>query len=291
MLTKKEIRIEAGLARSLHQQLLKEIGKLPKGVLYYKQGHGAKRPYQRVDGRELYLNREKRGIIQGLNDKKQLQRAVDKLEENLQLLQQLESGYTEITDLMPDNMSPPAAGQGPIQRTGLIQKTGPLRNSGQAQYIGPVQKAAPLLSREKVSEIAAIWKTEHNGNTDYRPEERIHRTSDGICVRSKSELVIYEYLKSHGVPFVYELPVQLDDHWRYPDFTLLRQSDSRIFLWEHLGLMKDPTYYQRNIRKISEYMAEDYLPFRDMIFSFDYEDGSIDLLELDRLLRGMGFIE
>lgn len=267
MLTRKEIRIEVRLARSLHKQLLKEIGKLPKGVLYWKKGHGVKRPYQRVDGREFYLNKKKEGIIQGLKDKKRLQWSVKKLEENLLLLQQLESRYTEIADLMPDNMSMSSAGQ------------------------RPVQKAAPLLSREKVSEIAAIWKTEHNGNTDYRPEERIHRTSDGICVRSKSELVIYEYLKSHGVPFVYELPVQLDDHWRYPDFTLLRQSDSRIFLWEHLGLMKDPTYYQRNIRKISEYMAEDYLPFRDMIFSFDYEDGSIDLLELDRLLRGMGFIE
>ena len=267
MLTKKEIRRETYLTKSLQEQFLKQVEKLPKGVLYLKKGHGAYRPYQKVDGREHYLNRKKASVIQGLKDKKRLRQAIEQLAVNLTLLEQLENNYTAIPDLMPDNMS------------------------ASPQPKGPILKTAPLMSREKLIEITVQWKTQHNGNTHYRPEERIHRTSDGICVRSKSELVIYEYLKSHGIPFVYELPVQLDDHWRYPDFTLIRESDGRVFLWEHLGCMNDPVYCQANIRKINEYMADNYFPFRDVLFSYDYEDGSLDLLELDRMLQGLGFID
>ena len=55
--------------------------------------------------------------------------------------------------------------------------------------------------------------------------------------------------------------------------------------------MNDPVYCQANIRKINEYMADNYFPFRDVLFSYDYEDGSLDLLELDRMLQGLGFID
>ena len=267
MLTKKEIYHEKQLVRSLHKRFQGELKKLPKGVLYMKKGRGARRPYQKVGGREYYLNQKKAAVVQGLKDKKQLQRSIKMLEENLTLLEQLGDRYTAIPDLMPADMS-------------LSPQTK-----------GALQKVAPMLSRNAVSEIVIRWRTDHNGNTDYRPEGRIHRTSDGICVRSKSELAIYEYLKSHGISFVYELPLQLGDHVRYPDFTLIRQSDGKIFIWEHLGMMNDPSYYQGNINKIYEYMAENYLPARDMLFSYDYEDGSIDLLEVDRVLRGFGFIE
>ena len=61
-------------------------------------------------------------------------------------------------------------------------------------------------------------------------------------------------------------------------------------MWEHLGKMNDPGYFETNIKRAYEYMADGYLPFRDIIFSYDYEDGSVDLLELDRILRGFGFI-
>ena len=84
--------------------------------------------------------------------------------------------------------------------------------------------------------------------------------------------------------------MQLGDHIRYPDFTLIRKSDGKIFLWEHLGRMSDPSYFKTNIDKIYEYMANGYLPFRDIIFTYDDEDGAIDLMEVDRILRGFGFI-
>ncbi|MBQ9014645.1 MAG: hypothetical protein IJ109_00860 [Firmicutes bacterium] len=267
MITKQEIRKETALIMSLKHRFSERLDKLPPGVLYLKMSHGKRRPHQRVDGREIYLSRKNTAIVQGLKDKKELDRSLKKLEQNLDILEKLQAQYTEIPDLMPAGMSL------------------------SSQTKGPLQKVAPMLSRDSIAEIASRWRTEHNGNTDYRPEERIHRTSDGICVRSKSELAIYEYLKSHGISFVYELPLQLGDHLRYPDFTLIRRSDGKVFLWEHLGMMSDPSYYRSNINKIYEYMAENYLPDRDMLFSYDYEDGSIDLLEVDRMLRGFGFIE
>lgn len=266
MFTKESIRKEIALSRSLEARFQKELAAKPKGTLFYKMGRGTRRPYQWLNGREVYLGKKKAETLQKLADKKKLQSSLKGLEQNLQLLKLMESEYTELPILMPDDMSMYAGVKGPIQRV------------------------APKLSKDNLREISIRWETEHNGNTDYRPEERIHRTSDGICVRSKSELAIYEYLKSHNIPFVYELPIQLGDHLRYPDFTLLRKRDVKIFLWEHLGCMNDPIYHQNNTRKIWEYMSEDYFPLRDILFSYDYEDGSIDLLEVDRLLRGMGFI-
>ena len=281
MFTKKEIREEISLSKSLLTKFRKEADKLPEGKLYLKKGHGKYRTYQRVNGQERYLGSKKAAIVRGLEDKEKLEHSIGQLERNVTLLSRMETEYISITDLMPDRESLAAGAAISLQRQGILM-------SGEA--ISPPRQGA-LMSRQEIEEIAFCWQENHNGNTDYIPEGRIHRTSDGICVRSKSELVIYEYLKSHGIAFVYERPLQVIDHWRYPDFTLIRKSDGKVFIWEHLGRMSDPQYHRKNIDKIYEYMADDYLPFRDILFSYDYEDGSIDLWELDRMLRAMGFID
>lgn len=267
MITGREIRREISLTKSLKKRFLEELKRLPEGKLYMKQERGTYRPYQRINGRENYLNRHRSEMIIGLANKKEIERALKKLENNAKLLEKLEREYTDIPDLMPETMD-------------MVSTHGQ-----------PMQKTLQLLSKETLEKIAVRWLLDHNGNTDYLPERRIHRTSDGVYVRSKSELIIYEYLKSNGIPFVYEKPVMLQSQERYPDFTLVRKSDGKVLLWEHLGMMNDPGYFLTNIKKIYEYMENGYLPFKDMIISYDYEDGSIDLMELDRILRGLGFIE
>jgi len=267
MITKGEIKREVFLSKSLTKRFLAQLQQLPEGRLYMKKERGYQRAYQRVGGKERYLNQRKTKIAIGLANRREVERAIKQLEENMELLAKMDREYTDIADLMPDFM-------------GL-----------EPESKAPLQKRAHLMARETLEEIASRWLADHNGNTDYRPEGRIHRTSDGIYVRSKSELSIYEYFKAHGIIFIYEKPVQMGDHVRYPDFTLIRKSDGKIFLWEHLGSMSDPSYFKTNIDKIYEYMVNGYLPFRDIIFTYDDEDGAIDLMEVDRILRGFGFIE
>ena len=39
----------------------------------------------------------------------------------------------------------------------------------------------------------------------------------------------------------------------YPDFTCLRLADRKTILWEHLGMMTDPIYCQKAMKKIDIY--------------------------------------
>jgi len=70
----------------------------------------------------------------------------------------------------------------------------------------------------------------------------IHRTSKGLAVRSKSELIIAEALASVGIAFEYEKPLCLGGSTRYPDFTIDDEISGRTVFWEHLGLIEREDY-------------------------------------------------
>jgi exodeoxyribonuclease V alpha subunit len=78
----------------------------------------------------------------------------------------------------------------------------------------------------------------------FRPEGLIHRTSDGIPVRSKSEVIVYDVLTALGLSVRYEEPLiaksgDLKD-FRLPDFTVRFQG--RTWYWEHLGMLDKASY-------------------------------------------------
>ena len=60
----------------------------------------------------------------------------------------------------------------------------------------------------------------------YKREELIHRTSFGLYVRSKTEVMISEILETAGLEYYYERPLELTDEKGdkktiYPDFTIV----------------------------------------------------------------------
>lgn len=73
-------------------------------------------------------------------------------------------------------------------------------------------------------------------------EGLIHRTSKGLAVRSKSELLIAEALYSAGVGFEYEKPLTFGGTTRYPDFTIEDEISGRTVYWEHLGMLERQDY-------------------------------------------------
>jgi len=76
----------------------------------------------------------------------------------------------------------------------------------------------------------------------FMQEGLIHRTSSGIAVRSKSELLIAEALTNAGLNFTYETELKLGGSVRYPDFTIEDDITGRVFYWEHLGMMEREDY-------------------------------------------------
>ena len=81
----------------------------------------------------------------------------------------------------------------------------------------------------------------------------IHRTSRGLAVRSKSELLIAEALGAAGVDFEYEKPLTLDGQTRYPDYTIEDDISGRTIYWEHLGMLDRPHYLASWERKLAWY--------------------------------------
>ena len=86
-------------------------------------------------------------------------------------------------------------------------------------------------------------------------EGLIHRTSKGLAVRSKSELLIAEALLSADVAFEYEKPLTLGGMTRYPDFTIEDEISGRTVYWEHLGMLDRQDYRASWERKLTWYRA------------------------------------
>jgi len=79
-------------------------------------------------------------------------------------------------------------------------------------------------------------------------------TDKGECVRSKSELFIANKLFSMNIPYKYEYPLLLESGAMiYPDFTILDIPRRRDLYLEHFGMMDDPEYCEKALRKIDEY--------------------------------------
>jgi hypothetical protein len=94
-------------------------------------------------------------------------------------------------------------------------------------------------------------------------EGLIHRTSTGIAVRSKSELLIYEELCRAGYQPEYEKPLSLGGSTRYPDFTIEDEISGRNIYWEHLGLLEKENYRRSWEAKLAWYRANGILPFSE----------------------------
>jgi hypothetical protein len=88
----------------------------------------------------------------------------------------------------------------------------------------------------------------------------IHRTSKGLAVRSKSELIIAEGLYTANVAFAYEKPLTLGGKTRYPDFTIEDEISGRTIYWEHLGMLERQDYKRSWEAKLAWYRANGVLP-------------------------------
>jgi len=91
-------------------------------------------------------------------------------------------------------------------------------------------------------------------------EGLIHRTSTGVAVRSKSELLVYEALKNAGFKPEYEKALTFGNSTRYPDFTIDDEISGRTIYWEHLGMLEREEYRRSWERKLAWYRANQVLP-------------------------------
>jgi hypothetical protein len=119
----------------------------------------------------------------------------------------------------------------------------------------------------------------------------IHRTSKGLAVRSKSELLIAEAFLSTGVAFEYEKPLTLDGATRYPDFTIEDEISGRTVYWEHLGMLDREDYRASWEKKLAWYRANGIHPASEsnsgapmLVTTTDSAENGLDMVQVKKLI-------
>ena len=115
-------------------------------------------------------------------------------------------------------------------------------------------------------------------------ETLIHRTRQGVAVRSKSEVVVADILDALAISYNYEEPLYSrsdQKDFRLPDFTVSFEGD--VYYWEHLGMLSNSIYREAWERKLKWYKDNGYND--RLITSKDGPDGSIDAAQIEKTAR------
>ena len=105
-------------------------------------------------------------------------------------------------------------------------------------------------------------------------KDKIHRTDNGIMVRSKSEVIVANELEKAGLDWHYENDgnyIIINGNKYLPDFII--NHNGKTYYWEHLGLLNKEDYRERWEKK-----KKDYLSVEGIILKItqDQENGGID---------------
>ena len=132
------------------------------------------------------------------------------------------------------------------------------------------------------------WLTQPYERNPAYPEELKFTTTNGVLMRTKSELIIANRLEHYHISYLPEMPLWFpyNINPKYPDFTILKPNGETI-IWEHMGRMDKEDYFIKNSRKIVEYRQNGYSQNTNLIIMFEediMEPGMLDYIILTRIL-------
>ena len=116
-----------------------------------------------------------------------------------------------------------------------------------------------------------------------KPEGFISDNNENM--RSKSEVLIANCLKKHGVPYRYECIVKIGGKSMAPDFIILNTRTRKEILWEHLGLLDNSEYLERSIEKLTLYEMNGFFPGDNLIITFETSKHQLNTLLLNKTIE------
>ena len=150
------------------------------------------------------------------------------------------------------------------------------------------------------SQYAARWQNQPYRKKKITDALQQLATDNGELVRSKSEVIIANLLKSNNVPYRYEYPLVIaqeeggedsasvgdEDYCEFhPDFYCLNVRTRQEYAWEHLGMMDDESYAARAVEKLALYSANGYFPGKNLIITMETKKAQISSQEITRLIN------
>ncbi len=232
---------------ALAKQYRYRLQQLPEGKLSTSTIKGTAYYYKLIQGKKLYLGKADCEEVKLLQTRAHLSEALKRIEKNCTALHHLLEEYESVeTDII--NCKVPKAYQ-------LSQKI----DYRFTDWVDP----------------RAWGRAKYDKNTKY-PEKLIHRTLKGERVRSKSEVIIADILFLKGVEYHYEENLTLGAETIAPDFKVAVASQRRFRRLEHFGMLSSSKYLEECLWKLRLYFSHKYVPWDDIIFTFEAQDGGID---------------
>ena len=111
------------------------------------------------------------------------------------------------------------------------------------------------------------------------PEGKTYSTTNGVIVRSLSEVSIANQLEAYEIPYRYEDALFLGKEKKYPDFKIINPFTGKVILWEHFGGLHLDGYAEKMKNKMALYMKHGYIPFETIIYTFDADVKSTPRLQ------------
>lgn len=196
MITRDSIAADVEFYKTLRSQLRAELRSLPSGHIYYKSMNGYSRPFIRENGKEVYLSQKHKKRIEGLMDRRRIEETVSMLDSNIELLEGVSYDLADISSIIPSI----PAGSGRLSNSGINDVSVSAEDASHPISYSIWSRAAGN-NKTSISPDEEHWLSENAGTPNYGGR---HTTSDGIAVKSRVELILYEYFKSLGLVFMYE---------------------------------------------------------------------------------------
>jgi len=236
--------------------LLRKEGKKRSALAYYDV-------IRKDSGKKTYLGGEKHEQVLAIKRYRYAGKALEVLDRDIELLDSLVRNYIQ-PDYDTINSLLPAT-----YRTDL---------------------RSPGLSTASMPPEAVEWKkrleAEKAKYPPYKPEQLKHPAMDGTMMRSKSEVIIANMLIQAGIPFVYEAPLFINGKNVLPDFTILSLIDLKTeIIIEHQGMIFVDEYANKFIRSLRLFLQTDWIPNKNIFFTFDNAQETIDPRQVLSILR------
>ena len=135
-------------------------------------------------------------------------------------------------------------------------------------------------------EYVKQWKDRQYDRLEFKEDEAEFYTLADERVRSKVEILIANMMYQKKIPYHYEVPVKLVRLGIvFCDFEGLNVKKRRTMYHEHFGMMDDPEYAEKAVRKMSEYMKNGLFPGRDLIISYETRSFPMNTKDIQSMIN------
>ena len=250
------------------------LANLPEGRLYCcRNGKYFSNFYREAPGKPLrYLPKSDNELAQKLAVREYYENVLKETQDQLAI-------FTQMLCLL-DNTSEPRVLS--PQKMALISQF-KAKSNANSNTSSSTNSGDGINSKTR-SDIDNPSTRQHNPKLDIPPTIS---TLSGIMMRSKSEVLIANIYTELGLSIVYEPPLQIGGYTFNPDFMAPHPITGIPIYHEHFGMMDDEEYATKTKWKIGKYAAYGYLPFKNIIFTYESESEPLDVMSVRSIIESV----